>query len=152
MHKPPEPKPLADLIGGSIGVAFRRQGFASTEIVTHWDDIVGPEVAALAEPVRMQWIRSRDPDESPPATLVLIAIHIYLVRKHGVAPAPGSEVEHGDLPSIGKVDEGAFARGIELKPLGMCLERYVRDAHERQPVARLHAEIEERSGEGALSE
>ncbi|HTS64774.1 MAG TPA: cytochrome b N-terminal domain-containing protein [Candidatus Acidoferrales bacterium] len=27
----------------------------------------------------------------PPATLLLIAIHVYLVRKHGVAPAPGDE-------------------------------------------------------------
>jgi ubiquinol-cytochrome c reductase cytochrome b subunit len=28
----------------------------------------------------------------PPATLILIAVHVYLVRKHGVAPAPGDEV------------------------------------------------------------
>ncbi len=28
----------------------------------------------------------------PPATLLLIAIHVYLVRKHGVAPAPGDEI------------------------------------------------------------
>jgi len=28
----------------------------------------------------------------PPATLLLIAIHVYLVRKHGVAPAPGDEL------------------------------------------------------------
>ena len=27
----------------------------------------------------------------PPATLLLMAIHVYLVRKHGVAPAPGDE-------------------------------------------------------------
>jgi quinol-cytochrome oxidoreductase complex cytochrome b subunit/cytochrome c551/c552 len=27
----------------------------------------------------------------PPATLLLIAVHIYLVRKHGVAPEPGDE-------------------------------------------------------------
>jgi hypothetical protein len=71
MHKPSGPKPLADLISRSIGAAFRRQGFASSEIVTHWDDIVGPEIAAVAEPIRMQWMRSREPDESAPATLVL---------------------------------------------------------------------------------
>jgi ubiquinol-cytochrome c reductase cytochrome b subunit len=28
----------------------------------------------------------------PPATFLLIAVHIYLVRKHGVAPAPGDEL------------------------------------------------------------
>jgi hypothetical protein len=71
MNKRSHPKPLADLVGGCVADVFARQGFTSCEIVTHWDDIVGVEIAALAEPIRMQWIRSRDPDESPPATLVL---------------------------------------------------------------------------------
>ncbi len=71
MNKRAHPKPLADLVGVCVADVFARQGFTSCEIVTHWDDIVGPEIAAVAEPVRMQWIRSRDPDESPPATLVL---------------------------------------------------------------------------------
>jgi len=71
MHKPSQPKPLADLVGRSIGAAFRRQGFASTEIVTHWDEIVGPEIAAVAEPIRMRWMRGRSGDDSAPATLVL---------------------------------------------------------------------------------
>jgi len=71
MNKRSHPKPLADLVARCVNDAFARQGFTSCEIVTHWDEIVGPEVAAIAEPIRMQWIRSRDPDESPPATLVL---------------------------------------------------------------------------------
>jgi hypothetical protein len=71
INKRSHPKPLADLVGQCVSDVFARQGFTSCEIVTHWDDIVGPEVAAIAEPIRMQWIRSRDPDESPPATLVL---------------------------------------------------------------------------------
>jgi ubiquinol-cytochrome c reductase cytochrome b subunit len=28
----------------------------------------------------------------PPATILLIAVHVYLVRKHGVAPVPGDEL------------------------------------------------------------
>jgi hypothetical protein len=71
MNKRSYPKPLADLVAACVTGVFERQGFTSREIVTHWDDIVGPEIAAFAEPIRMQWIRSRDPDESPPATLVL---------------------------------------------------------------------------------
>ncbi len=71
VNKRSYPKPLADLIAGCVAEVFARQGFTSYEIVTHWDDIVGAGVAAVAEPVRMQWIRSRDPDDSPPATLVL---------------------------------------------------------------------------------
>src|SRR5215470_1085195 len=65
------PKPLAELVSVCVADVFARQGFMSCEIVTHWDDIVGQEIAAIAEPIRMQWIRSRDADESPPATLVL---------------------------------------------------------------------------------
>jgi hypothetical protein len=71
MNKRSHPKPLADLVTVCVAGIFARQGFTSCELVTHWDDIVGAEIAALAEPIRMQWIRSRDPDESPPATLVL---------------------------------------------------------------------------------
>jgi hypothetical protein len=71
MNKRSYPKPLADLVAMCVADVFARQGFTSCEIVTHWDDIVGAEIARLAEPIRMQWIRSRDPGESPPATLVL---------------------------------------------------------------------------------
>jgi hypothetical protein len=71
MNKRSYPKPLAELVPVCVADVFARQGFTSCAIVTHWDDIVGPEIAAVAEPIRMQWVRSREPDESPPATLVL---------------------------------------------------------------------------------
>src|SRR5260370_14303890 len=71
MKKRSYPKPLAELVSVCVADVFARQGFTSCAIVTHWDDIVGPEIAGVAEPIRMQWIRSRDPDEAPPATLVL---------------------------------------------------------------------------------
>jgi ubiquinol-cytochrome c reductase cytochrome b subunit len=29
----------------------------------------------------------------PPATILLVVLHVYLVRKHGVAPAPGDELQ-----------------------------------------------------------
>jgi hypothetical protein len=69
MNKPSQPKPLADLVGRCLGNIFQAQGFASCEIVTHWETIVGAEIAARAEPIRMQW--RRDPREVLPATLVL---------------------------------------------------------------------------------
>jgi hypothetical protein len=71
MNKRSDPKPLAELVSVCVADVFARQGFTSCEIVTHWDDIVGSDIAALAEPIRMQWVRSRDPDEAVPATLVL---------------------------------------------------------------------------------
>ncbi len=71
MNRRSHPKPLADLVVTCVSGVFERQGFTSCDIVTHWDEIVGPEIATVAEPLRMQWIRNRDPDYSPPATLVL---------------------------------------------------------------------------------
>ena len=67
MNKPARtyPRPLADLINRCLGEAFAKQGFASADIVTHWPEIVGPEVAAHAEPVKLQWPRGAK-DAPPP--------------------------------------------------------------------------------------
>lgn len=64
-------KPLSQLVGKTIADAFARQGFASTGLVTHWDEIVGAEIAAHAEPLRMNWPRRVHEDDPDPATLVL---------------------------------------------------------------------------------
>jgi hypothetical protein len=65
------PRPLADLIGRCLGDVFARQGFASGELVTHWPEIVGAEIAAHAEPLKLQWPRGGADDAPEPATLVL---------------------------------------------------------------------------------
>lgn len=54
--------PLADLVGKAVGDAFSRQGFAAVEIVTHWEDIVGTDLARRSEPVKLGWRRQDDPD------------------------------------------------------------------------------------------
>jgi hypothetical protein len=64
-------RPIADLVGACVADAFARQGFTSVELVTHWDDIVGVEIAAHAEPMKLQWPRQAGADEAEPATLVL---------------------------------------------------------------------------------
>ena len=73
MNKPRKtyPRPVADVVGRCLGDVFARQGFASGELVTHWPEIVGEEIAAHAEPLKLQWLRGGDPDASEPATLVL---------------------------------------------------------------------------------
>lgn len=64
-------KPLRDLVGKTVGPVFRRQGFASAELVTRWTEIVGAEIAAHCEPIKMQWPRPMDGAEPDPGTLVL---------------------------------------------------------------------------------
>jgi hypothetical protein len=71
MNKPRRyPRPLAEFVGLCLADAFARRGFAATEIVTHWDDIVGPEIAAHAEPMKIQWPGPKNVDADA-ATLLL---------------------------------------------------------------------------------
>jgi hypothetical protein len=73
MHKPSRSpaKPLRDLLGRVIGDTFRRQGFASAELVTRWTEIAGAEIAAHSEPVKIQWPRADEAGARPPGTLIL---------------------------------------------------------------------------------
>jgi hypothetical protein len=60
--RPRNAAPLADLVGKTIGEAFARQGFAAVEIVTHWPEIVGEDLAKRSEPMKLTWPRRDDPD------------------------------------------------------------------------------------------
>jgi hypothetical protein len=62
-------RPLADLVGGALQTAFARQGFAAVDIVSHWEEIVGPELATRTEPMRLVWPRRDDPDSSGTLTV-----------------------------------------------------------------------------------
>jgi hypothetical protein len=73
MNKPSKrgARPLAEFLGVCLSDAFKQQGFASAELVTRWTDIVGPEIAAHAEPMKVQWPRAVGNDAPEPGTLVL---------------------------------------------------------------------------------
>jgi hypothetical protein len=65
------PRPLADFLGATLGDVLKRQGFTSTEIIAHWADIVGAEIAAHSEPMKINWPRAIGEEAPEPATLVL---------------------------------------------------------------------------------
>ena len=65
------PRPLADLLHRTLGDAFAKQGFASTELVTRWTEIVGAEIAAHSEPEKIQWPRPFERQTPEPGVLVL---------------------------------------------------------------------------------
>ena len=60
MSKPSRsfPRPLSELLSATLGDAFKAQGFASTEIISRWPDIVGAEIAAHSEPLKINWPRA----------------------------------------------------------------------------------------------
>jgi hypothetical protein len=65
------PRPLADLLRKTLSDAFAKQGFASTEIVTRWTEIVGSEIAAHCEPEKIQWRRAAGGQPPEPGVLTL---------------------------------------------------------------------------------
>lgn len=64
-------KPLSVLLGSTINDVFKKQGFASRELVTRWAEIAGAEIAAHSEPLKIQWPRPVEDQPPEPATLVL---------------------------------------------------------------------------------
>lgn len=50
-------KRTASLLEGRIRRAGETRGFAVTRLLTHWDEIAGPDLAALARPVEVKYGR-----------------------------------------------------------------------------------------------
>jgi hypothetical protein len=76
VNKPRPTRKLAELTAEFMADAFKKQGFARTELVTRWKEIAGAEIAACAEPLKLQWPRTKqgqreDQEPAEPATLVL---------------------------------------------------------------------------------
>jgi hypothetical protein len=65
------PRPLSELLGATLNDVMKAQGFASTEIISRWADIVGAEIAAHSEPLKISWPRAVGDETPEPATLVL---------------------------------------------------------------------------------
>jgi len=69
--RPITAKPLSVMLGDVLAAAYAKQGFASRELVTRWSEIAGAQIAAHAEPLKIQWPRPVDGQPQEPATLVL---------------------------------------------------------------------------------
>ena len=84
------PKPLADLIDACLGPALAAQGFAASDVIVAWADIVGERLAGFTQPVRIDWPRgaaARDRDVRPePATLVVRVESAFALEMQHLAP------------------------------------------------------------------
>jgi hypothetical protein len=94
--KMPWSRPLADLVQTAIDPVLRRQGFGQSGLVLFWDDIVGERLAAMSQPVKVQWKvlqhdRAADngpaPENDPaPATLVVRVETGFALELQHLAP------------------------------------------------------------------
>jgi hypothetical protein len=147
------PKPLADLVDTCLGPALAKQGFAASDVVAAWPEIVGERLAARSRPVKLEWPRRGrpDPDARPePAALVVriegaFALEMQhlapllverinahygwrcvgkIVLKQGPVPRPKAKRE--PPPELSPQDRERLAektQGVESEPLRAALDR-----------------------------
>ena len=69
------PKPLAELLENCLQPIMAAQGFASTDIIIGWPEIIGEKLAEFSRPVKIEWPKRRtysdDGQGGEAATLVL---------------------------------------------------------------------------------
>jgi hypothetical protein len=81
---------VTDLIGGTLDPLLAKQGFGESDIILNWDEIAGERLAAVTEPLKLQW-PSRGAKRSPdapaePATLVLRVEGAFAIEVQHLAP------------------------------------------------------------------
>jgi hypothetical protein len=101
------PKPLADLIDACLGPALAAQGFAASDIIVAWSDIVGERLANFTQPLRVEWPRgtaARDRDRPEPATIVVRVESAFALEMQHLAPVVIERVNaHYGWRCIGRI-------------------------------------------------
>jgi hypothetical protein len=84
------PRPLAGFVQTAIDPVVTRQGFGQSGLILFWDDIVGERLAAISQPVKLQWPprgRDRAADNGmAPATLVIRVETGFALELQHLAP------------------------------------------------------------------
>ena len=102
------PRPLADLIETCLAPSLAAQGFATSDVITAWPEIVGERLAAFTQPMKIEWKRrgaGADPQARPePATLVVRVESAFALEMQHLAPVVMERVNaHYGWRCVGKL-------------------------------------------------
>ena len=145
------PKPLAELIDSCIGPAFAAQGFASTDILAAWPEIVGERLARFCRPAKLEWPRRRrgaeDGSGPEPGTLIVRVEGVFAIELQHLAPVVVQRINaHYGWACVGKIvlkQDRVGVRGATGTPRGI-------DPARRGEVAKAVADIENEGFREAL--
>ena len=118
---------------------FAKQGFSESDLILHWDDIVGERLAAASRPIKLQWPPrplGRHPDAAPqPATLVI-----------RVESGMALEIQHGSDQVLARVNAHLGWRCIGRLSFrqGPIERAEPADGRRKQPSAAALAAVAER--------
>ncbi|VFU10426.1 DUF721 domain-containing protein [Methylocella tundrae] len=83
--KDPWSRPLADLVGPIIDPTLARRGFGQSDVILFWDEIVGERLAAMSQPIKLQWPprpRGTAGGSSPASLIVRVETGFALELQH----------------------------------------------------------------------
>ncbi|MCE4224636.1 DUF721 domain-containing protein [Methylobacterium sp. C25] len=136
-------KPLAELIEACIGPAFAAQGFASTDILAAWPEIVGERLARACQPVKLEWPRQKRADPTSRAesgTLVVRVEGAFALELQHLLPVVIQRINaHYGWACVGRVvmKQGRVHSGLRRPAAGVI------DPARRGEVALAVSRIEE---------
>ena len=100
-------KPLAELLEACVGKAFAAQGFASTDIIAAWPDIVGERLGRFCQPGKIEWPRGKRGDahgRPDPGTLIVRVEGVFALELQHLAPVVIQRVNaHYGWACIGRI-------------------------------------------------
>ncbi|MBF9231825.1 DUF721 domain-containing protein [Microvirga alba] len=118
----PFSKPLADFIDVCLGPSLAAQGFATSDVIIAWPEIVGERLAEFTQPLKIEWKRksvNADPEARPdPATLVIRVESAFALELQHLAPIVIERVNaHYGWRCIGKLvlKQGPVRREVPKK-------------------------------------
>jgi hypothetical protein len=91
-----------------LGPSLAAQGFAASDVIMAWPEIVGERLASFTQPMKIEWKRKaapRDPEARPePATLVVRVESAFALDMQHLAPVIVERVNaHYGWRCIGKL-------------------------------------------------
>lgn len=152
-------KPLAELVDRCIGPVLAAQGFAASDVVLAWPEIVGERLAKHTEPMRVMWpkrheayaadkLSAKEARTRQPATLVVRVTGAFALELQHMAPVIIERVNaHFGWRCIGQL---ALRQGpISRRPVIAAPELRLSEAQE-QAVQQRVKEISDNSLRNAL--
>jgi hypothetical protein len=147
------PRPLADFLDVCLSPSLAAQGFATSDVLVAWPEIVGERLAAFTQPLKIEWKRkgpNADPEARPdPATLVIRVESAFALEMQHLAPVIIERVNvYYGWRCIGKLvlKQGPVRRPEKKRPAAPVLGEA-----DRQRVDAALKQIEEESLKAALA-
>lgn len=129
MRRPrPLARPLAEFLDACLSPSLAAQGFATSDVIMAWPDIVGERLAAFTQPLKIEWKKKpphADPEARPePATLVVRVESAFALELQHLAPTVIDRVNtYYGWRCIGKLvlKQGPVRRVVKKQPAAPTL-------------------------------